>query len=395
LQNNGSRLRVLQIINTTSISDGGPARNSLELNLSLNRLPDFSAQLCSIHGQSKDSVLNDIDSRSVPLGWTPPVFVESTGTSRWALVRILAEHIRRSNVVVIHGYYLSWVPLAAFLCRRYGVPYLITPHGALTTHQRQVSVKKKRYFEIAVGKWIRRHAAGFVTGSEAERREVLEHSPRSKVSVGGVGTGHFDRASFPDFGGLHAPIRLLSMSRIASKKRVDLSIEACAVLEGRGIDFEFVIAGSGDDELKSRLMQQTISLGLSSRISFVGEVSGARKKEMLRDSDVFLFPSDDENFGIALAEALARGLPSVTSAAVAASHGLQNPAGIVLVRPTADSIADAIQDLVDSDDFGQSRLAAYDFAASRFDWNNVALEWKAAILGTAIGRFPRQKAARS
>jgi glycosyltransferase involved in cell wall biosynthesis len=85
----------------------------------------------------------------------------------------------------------------------------------------------------------------------------------------------------------------------------------------------------------------------------------------------------------------------VTSAAVAAAHGLQKPAGTVLVQPTAKSIADAVQDLIDADDFGQSRLAAYNFAASRFDWNNVALEWKATILATAVAQLPRERDARS
>ena len=376
-------IQILQVINTTSNSDGGPSRNSLELNMSLNRLDDFEAQLLSIHGVAQDSVLRDIDTRSVPANWPQPIFVAAMRNPLLGMLRSLSLSIRKSDCVIIHGYYLNWVPLVALLCIFSGTPYLITPHGALTAHQRRVSVMKKRLFEMMAGGWVRHRAAGFVTGSEAERTEVLQHSPRSRVSVGGVGTGHFEESSKIIFLGRHEPIRLLSMSRVAPKKRIELSIQACSLLAARGIEFEFVIAGSGDETLLEHLTDLVNSLELNSQVSFIGEVFGSAKDQLLRESDIFLFPSDDENFGIALAEALARGLPSVTSSAVAAAHGLHEPAGIVLESPTRESIANAIEDLMQSEHFERNRSAAFHFAAENFDWNNVAQQWRMAILGVS------------
>jgi glycosyltransferase involved in cell wall biosynthesis len=78
-------------------------------------------------------------------------------------------------------------------------------------------------------------------------------------------------------------------------------------------DWRVVIAG-GDENGHRREVEAAIhDHGLQDDFVFVGEVSGNRKWEIYRDADLFVLPSRTENFGMAIAEALASGLPVITT----------------------------------------------------------------------------------
>jgi glycosyltransferase involved in cell wall biosynthesis len=282
----------------------------------------------------------------------------------------------KADVVILHGYFLFWIPIVAAVCLVSGVRYVLTPHGSLTLYQSQFGRGKKRVFELLVGWWVRRGAACLVTGSEAERKEINKQYPATRARVGGVGT------TMPTIfaqGPVHQPVRLLSLSRIAPKKRIDLMIEAVAILNKSGNSATLAVAGTGDETLRRNLHDQAIALGISDSVVFLGQLSGDTKSNRLTSSDIFLLPSDDENFGIGLAEALAYGLPSVVSERVAASTAMIPGAGVVLSSPSPATIAAAVTNLIASNQFSTCRQLARTSAERAFRWEVVAARW-ASIL---------------
>jgi glycosyltransferase involved in cell wall biosynthesis len=104
-----------------------------------------------------------------------------------------------------------------------------------------------------------------------------------------------------------------------------------------------LIAGPDDDGIGQQLIERYSGEEWMRSVHWLGSVSGSDKSELLRRSAVFALPSENENFGISVAEALAAGLPVVVSRNVAlhsliASYG----AGQILEELSARELANTI-----------------------------------------------------
>lgn len=372
-------MKIIQVVNTLSVADGGPARNSFELNISLNQRPDIVADLFWIHGDASESVVHNYDNL---LGELPQPGPMRLGIRRNPRLRVtsLWEFVGkayRCDVVVVHGYYLGWVLPLALLLMLLRTEFVITPHGSLTLHQQKIAITKKKIYDATIGQIVLRLTSGFVTGSKIEAEELQSKFPASSVQVAGVGT------SLPrDYRRSHnwsKPGRLLSLSRIAPKKRIDICIEALAILRANRVDVELDVVGTGDNKLLSELVALANRLKVSDCVHFHGQLSGDAKTQMYLAADIFLLPSDDENFGIGLAEALAHGLPCVASTRVAAAISMSPDSGIVIDSPNGESTAAAVQNILSNFDPFESSLAARACAIREYSWRSAAERWKSAL----------------
>lgn len=105
---------------------------------------------------------------------------------------------------------------------------------------------------------------------------------------------------------------LLFLGRIHPTKCVDRLLQAWKTLQGRHPDWRLVIAGPGDPAYMQGLHTLAESLALE-RIHFAGPAYGEDKSRAYREAELFVLPSHSENFGMAVAEALAHGCPVVVS----------------------------------------------------------------------------------
>lgn len=106
---------------------------------------------------------------------------------------------------------------------------------------------------------------------------------------------------------------VLFMGRIHPKKGCDLLIEAFSRVLAKFPSWHLVMAGPDQLGWGANLKNRASQLGLDSRIIWTGMISGSSKWGALRAAEVFALPSHQENFGIAVAEALAVGLPTLIS----------------------------------------------------------------------------------
>jgi glycosyltransferase involved in cell wall biosynthesis len=373
-------LHIVQLVNTLAVSDGGPPRNSFELNRSLNLTGWATADLFWMKGEIGQSVL--VESGELVTGLPSPgprrLHIKSNVANRQIGLLGFFKVLCTADIVIVHGYYLGWVPLAALLAKICGCELFLMPHGALTLRQQKHSVLLKWFFDAVPGRIIRRSLLAFVTGSVSERTELLRRFPGCEVRVAGVGVGLPEKSREP--GNCSRPIRLLSMSRIADKKRIDISIAAVSVLRDRGVDVTLTIAGVGSDELTRALKMQAANLGVEAQVLFIGQVSGKIKTDLFLMSDIFLLPSEDENFGIGFAEATSFGLPSIVSRNVAAAEGLPESAGKILTDATAEEIAESVIFLSQPHIFQGAITDARIFAVENFSWAAAAEKWREAIV---------------
>ncbi|WOF22263.1 glycosyltransferase [Microbacterium betulae] len=370
----GRPLRILQVINTLAATDGGPPRNALELGHALGRTTGVTDVIVEMRSTSGATVL---DADEADLQGTVVRRARRLAVRRGAMTLSLVDFarlLRAADVVILHGYYLWWLPAVAVLARVCGVPVLLTPHGTLTAYDRARKPRRKTLFDLVASVLVDPGVAAFVTGSPAERADLVRARPGRRVEVAGIGveTQEGDAPAAPvERGELH----LLSVGRIAEKKRVDLMIDALAVCRERGADASLCLAGTGDPRLVRRLEQLAERRGVREHVRFLGHVGPAGKRELYRESHVFLAPSDDENFGISLAESLCHGLPAVTSDAVAAASLVEQDAVVIVPAPDGERLASAIAEIAEPERWRIAAAAARESAPRVFDWSAVAGRW--------------------
>lgn len=107
--------------------------------------------------------------------------------------------------------------------------------------------------------------------------------------------------------------KILFLSRIHVKKGIEFLLEAVAILKERLEGYTVYIAGEGELEYLELLRKKVLHLGIQEKIDFCGGVYDDQKWELFREVDLLVLPSYSENFGIVVAEALACGVPVITT----------------------------------------------------------------------------------
>jgi glycosyltransferase involved in cell wall biosynthesis len=115
------------------------------------------------------------------------------------------------------------------------------------------------------------------------------------------------------------------------------------------------------------------ALGIGDRVSFLGRLEGAAKARAFAAADLFILPSYQENFGIAVAEAMAAGLPVVVSHAVAIAREIAGAGAGFVTGNDAMEIAAAIERAArDSEERARMGSRAAHHARERFSWDRTA-----------------------
>lgn len=153
---------------------------------------------------------------------------------------------------------------------------------------------------------------------------------------------------------LHQPPVIATLGRFVKKKGFDVWIKALAELQKTGQDFRAIIGGKGEEEVD--LKQLVKEHNLSDKVEFKGWVQD--KESFFRAADVFCLPSRHEPFGIVLLEAMAYGIPTVSTDSEGPSEVATHGQDALLV-PKNDPVAmaAAIQRLITDRELAQ-KLAA-------------------------------------
>lgn len=148
-------------------------------------------------------------------------------------------------------------------------------------------------------------------------------APPAKISVALPGTDPAARAR-----GLGTPLTLLAVGSIIPRKGFDILVEALAGLDD--LDWRLNIVGSHEHAPATTLAlrERVASLGLAPRVEFAGERSSNALSDLYVGADIFVSSSHYEGYGMALAEALARGLPIVMTKGGAAGETVPDAAAL-------------------------------------------------------------------
>ena len=370
-----STLRVLHVIPSVSPKQGGP---SIAIPLFARALAPYDLEI-TIATTDDDGPGGRLDiplERVVPGPGKANYIYFRKSTEFYKVSRTLVKWLNRSvadyDVVHIHALFSFSSFAAARAARRARVPYVVRPLGVLNEWGMQNRRRLvKRWSLKMIELPILRGASAIHYTAEAERREAATAHPeiasfRSVVIPIPIEPGQpSDPSRFYDRFPVAAQRRvILFLSRLDPKKGVELLLAAFREIRDEFPDALLVVAGSGEKTYGESLRQKANDLGCDRDVLWTGFIAGEEKAALLAAASLFVLPSYSENFGIAAAEALAVGIPSILSEHVAIAHDAAAAGAALIVPCQAGDIAKGMRELL-SDGAWRERLGVQSRALIR------------------------------
>lgn len=402
-------MRILQIIPSISLVYGGPSQMVLGLSAALaSQGIDVTIITTDSNGDIGQDPLDVPLNLPIKQNGYEIIYFRCSPFRRYkfslSLLQWLNENARQFDLAHIHALFSPVTTLAATIARYHKLPYIIRPCGMLDPADLQ---KKKFLKQIYAAILERPNLAGaaaihFTTKQEAKISErfglhstgkmPVPQDSRDKMPVPQDSTGKmpvpqdflpqdlviplgvtadFYHEKLPDS---EIPI-ILFMSRIESKKGLELLIPALESILAIGINFNFILAGSNpqDADYETQIKVQINKSILGQFTTITGFVSGNSKIALLRKADLFVLPSYYENFGIAVAEAMAAGVPVVISDRVYICDDIQQAeAGWVAPLEVGD-LANSIKSaLLNPEERKRRGLNGKEYAEKHYNWEALA-----------------------
>ncbi len=295
--------------------------------------------------------------------------------------RVLREHIAAADVAHLHGLWEEIQHFAAVTARSLRKPYVITPHGMLDRWSlRQKWLKKQVYMALRLRRDLKQASALHLTAdAERDQAQLLGLPCPHIVVPNGLDLSEF--AALPPKGFLAARWPqlqgkriLLFLGRVHPKKRPDLLISALPLLHTANA--VAVIVGPGDRSYVDTLHSLARELNVLDRVCITGPLYGAERLAAFVDSDLFVLPSEQENFGIAVIEALAAGTPVILSDQVAIWREIVEAGVGAAVPLDVEGLASTMQQWLDTPTLRASASAlAPRLVARQYDWTAIAGTW--------------------
>jgi len=255
------------------------------------------------------------------------------------------------------------------------LPYIISLRGSDVPGANARFRFEYKILGPIVFKPVWKKAAALVACSEGLRKRALNFLPSAHIEVipNGVDLDRFRPASSKPtkerMGVDGRTLRLLTVGRLSTTKRLPVLIETMESLRGGGCDVQLTIVGGG--ALQDDLRQAIQDKGLQDAIHITGRCEGQEMPEVYRAHDVFISASAQEGMSNAMLEAMASGLPIVTTRCEGVDELICDN-GLVVDAPQPQELARAVGVLANDAQAWSAMSIAARRRAERFTWHRVA-----------------------
>jgi glycosyltransferase involved in cell wall biosynthesis len=293
-----------------------------------------------------------------------------------ALSQWLGQHASEFQLVHVHAVFSHSALAAGASCRAHGVPYVVRPLGTLDPWSLdRHRVRKQLLMALGARQLLAGAAAMHYTSSD---EQALAEGRLQWLPPGVVVSLGIDDECFASEEEVERPRDriVLSIGRLHPKKRVERVIDGFhAMAAGASLDgWQLVIAGDGDRNYVSGLRRAAESGPAGSSIAFTGWVSGERRLDLLRRAQLVVAPSHQENFGLAVVEAMAAGVPAIVTPGVNLARDIDAAGAGWVSGEEPEALLELLRSVLSNPDELQSRgRRARDFA-TRYRWTRVAAD---------------------
>ena len=300
-------MKAVHTINSLRSDHGGPSRSVTALCDALARRGTEATIVTHARAGDEGEPVMPGEGVEVDFSERTPGWRAFFGTSPFA--EAVAAHANSDTVVHDHGLWLPTNHAVARASRAAGSPRVVSIRGMLSEWALDQQRAKKRvawrlyqYHDLQTA-----HALHATAGNEVEDvRRLGLRAPIALIHNGVAVPAHQERPS-PEM----EKRRVLFLSRIHSKKGLLNLVAAWAAVRPSG--WECVLVGPDADDHQREVEQEARNREVAADFSFIGEVGDEAKWDLYAAADLFVLPTFSENFGIVVAEALAAGVPVITT----------------------------------------------------------------------------------
>lgn len=354
------RTRVLHVVSTLGEDSGGPARYITELcaelaarghDVTLLTAAAANERTLAVDDGVRLRVLRELDATK---GFSAPVH-------QWA-----SEG--PGGLIHLHGIWLRATHDTVVASRRLGRPLLLAPMGMLEPWALGFRAWKKR---LAWWLYQRRDLASpaaFHATSDQEAQSIRRLGLKQPVAVIPLGV------RWPAMARILAPAAgprvALFLSRVHPKKGLLLLIEAWAAERPPG--WRLMIAGRDEGHHEAEVRAAVRRANLDDEVELIGPVHGEAKEALFRRAELLVLPSYSENFALVVPEALARGVPVITTTGTPWEGLVANACGW-WVAPAVEPLRGALHAALTMprDQLAEMGRAGARWARARFGWESI------------------------
>ena len=311
-------MQVLQLIRSINPKDGGTVNAVLQLHHAFEAL-DYTSHIATL-----DNPLEPwLDGFPAAIALGP---VNSSYGLSFQYMTWLRRNAKDYALIIVHGLWQFPSFAALSILPEQKVPYFVFPHGMLDPWFKEnyplKHLKKVVYWLLLERRFIKTAQAILYT-SEQERTSAKRTFPAfpsttEKVVTLGAAPPSVTRNQLIDtffkrFEDLSRKKIIIFLGRFHEKKGIDIVLESFAKCCADDSALHLVMAGPDDDNKAEELKALSGKLGIKHRITWAGMLTGEIKWGALAAAELFFLPSHQENFGIAVVEALSMGTPVLIS----------------------------------------------------------------------------------
>lgn len=301
-------------------------------------------------------------------------------TLNLGVIRFSGASLKGFDVVHIFGLYDLLGPVVSHFCRRDAIPYVIEPMGMHRPIIRNLGLK--RLYHRLLGARMVAGARFLVATSEQERQELVESGVEQfrvvvrRNGVDGPPNGP-NRGEFRNKWKIAPDSKMiLFLGRLVSKKSPDLLLQAFARWRSKDPQTEnsvLVFAGPEEnDNFGSELRSLAGRLGVTKNTVFTGSLYDDQKWQAYRDADVFVLPSQNENFGNTAAESAACGTPVIVTDRCGIAPYVCS-AGLV-IRHDIEELEEALERILGDESFRRACQRGCVQMANALSWQEPLAE---------------------
>jgi glycosyltransferase involved in cell wall biosynthesis len=378
-------MKILHVIPSVASVRGGPSQAVLEMVKAL-RDKGIDAEIATTNDNGPDlldvPLGQRIDYQQVPIWFFPRFSPNIHAVREFAfspeLTTWLWQRINQYDLIHVHAVFSYPSTVAMAIARAKKTPYIVRCLGQLCKWSLQQSARKKElYLKLIERANVNNSQLLHFTSSQEEQEAielnlncdsfVLPHGLAIPPTIQDARQRLHEQLNIP----LDRPI-ILFLSRLHPKKGLDYLIPA---LGKSNHPFHFILAGSGSAEYLAEIESLLISHGIRNRTHLAGFVKGETKDLFLQGADLFALTSYSENFGVAVLEALAVGLPALLTSGVALSSLVQEHQLGYVTEQDVSAISDALEEFFQQPDAAKRMgVRARKLILEKYTWEQISTQ---------------------